>query len=105
LNALIDIRLLRDDREGQIILKMVQSLDRNVFRFVPKEILLAALNKKEGVPGEFRDALRENPPEMLARAIPFPFLPRFIKEALIERFVTIIIEGLKPGNSLKDLLD
>lgn len=105
LNALINLPFLSEKREGQIILKIVQSLDRNTFKFIPKEILAAALNRDQGVPGEFLDALRENLPDMLARLLPFPFLPPFIKSGLIARFVGILLDALKPGNSLQDLLN
>ncbi len=105
LNALINLPFLSEKREGQIILKVIQSLDRNTFKFIPKEILAAALDRNLSVPGEFIDALRANLPEMLGQLIPFPFLPPALKSILIARFAGIIVDALKPGHSLQDLLD
>jgi hypothetical protein len=105
LNALINLPFLPEAVEGQIILKAIQSLDRNVFKYIPKEILEVVLDRKKGLPADFLDALRINLPGLLAQLIPFPFLPPFLKSALIGQFVNILIEAMKSGNALKDLLD
>jgi hypothetical protein len=105
LNALINLPFLPESVEGQIILKVIQSLDRNIFKYIPKEILEIALDRKKGLPSGYLEVLRSSLPDLLAGLIPLPFLPSFLKAALIGQFVNLLIEALKSGNSLKDLLD
>ena len=100
LSKAINIPGFGDEQERQILLKVVQSLDRNTFKFVPKEILDAASSDDKGVPPAVTDALREALPGILAEAVPLPFVPSFIKQAIIGTFLNQLLSALSHGTSL-----
>lgn len=105
LNDMIDIPFfLSEEQERRIFLKIVQAIDRNIYRVVPREILDIANATGNGVGAGMARVLRQRLPSLIADLVPLPFLPDFIIESVIETFLDILLGSMARGRSLDEML-
>ncbi|MXN63601.1 hypothetical protein GR183_01685 [Stappia sp. GBMRC 2046] len=101
----LDIPFVSDGSERQIFLKIVQSIDRNVFRVVPEEIV-SIVNKGDSVISpEVYQGMKEYLASFLGDIVPVPFLPGFIKREILEYAIDIILRALSEFTTIDDLLE
>ena len=104
INAIVDLPIFNEKQERAILIKIVQSLDRHTFRFIPREVLEVAFTGEKALPAEMVEALKDNLPLILASAVPLPFLPPGVKTAIIAAFLAPLLGALRDKISLGDLL-
>jgi hypothetical protein len=104
INAVVDLPIFNEKQERAILIKIVQALDRNTFKFIPREVLEVAFTDQQALPGEMIDALKDSLPLILATAVPLPFLPPGVKAAIIAAFLAPLLRALRDKISLGDLL-
>ncbi len=104
LNAVIDLPFFNENQEKAIFVKIVRSLDKHTFRFIPKEILQVAFTSGKALPAEIVDAIRHDLPGILAAAVPLPFVPPAIRQAILAAFLTPLLTALSSGHTIGDLL-
>jgi len=104
INTVVNLPVFNEKQELAILIKIVQALDRNTFKFVPREVLEIAFTGGQALPGEMVDALAANLPLILASAVPLPFLPPGVKSLIIGAFLAPLLTALREKVSLGDLL-
>jgi hypothetical protein len=105
LNAVIDLPLFGENEEKAIFIKIVRSLDKNTFKFIPKQVLTVAFSGDKALPSEVLNAIRADLPAILAAAVPLPFVPPFVKQAIIGTFLNLLLTALGNKTTLQDLLN
>ncbi len=105
LNTAIDLPFFGETAEQAIFIKVVRALDKNTFRFIPKEILQVAFTEGKALPVEIVDAIRQSLPAILVHAVQLPFVPPVVRDALVNAFLSPLLTALGTGHVLSDLLN
>ena len=103
-NVVVNLPIFNEKQELAILIKIVQALDRNTFKYIPREVLEVAFTGGQALPAEIVEALAANLPLILASAVPLPFLPPGVKSAIIATFLAPLLTALREKVSLGDLL-
>lgn len=104
INVVVNLPIFNEKQELAILIKIVQALDRNTFKFIPREVLEVAFTGEQALPAEMVEALAANLPLILASAVPLPFLPPGLKSVIIGAFLAPLLTALREKVSLADLL-
>lgn len=100
----IDIPLVSDKTEAQVFLKVVQSIDRNIYKVVPAEITDIVHRGGSIVSSEVYIGLRENLAGFLADLIPLPFIPSFVKREILDTALNVILRALSEFTTIDDVI-
>ena len=104
LNREVNLPVFREAKEQQIFLKIIRSFDRTIYKFVPREYL-DFVNSDSKISEELRDLLLDKLPEIIAKAVPLPFVPDAIKEQIIRIFLSVLIDVLYSATTIDERLD
>ncbi|NRG17919.1 hypothetical protein HPQ64_09485 [Rhizobiales bacterium] len=100
----LDIPFVSDGSERRIFLKVVQSIDRNIFKVVPVEIV-GIVNKGDSIVSpEVYKGMKEYLAEFLASIIPLPFVPAFVKREILEFAIDVILRALSEFTTIDDVI-
>lgn len=101
----INIPLFKDHREPAVFLKFVQSIDRNMRKFTPDEILAAALKKDLQIEDEVADILKKKLVPHLVDLLPIPFLPKILKEKALNLALDIIVGAMAGMTNIDETIE
>lgn len=105
LNSKFDIPFLFSEQEElQIFLKIIQAIDRNIYKYTPREIVDVVKSSDNIISKEVYEGLTSTLAAFLADAIPLFFVPTFVKKAIIEYAIDVIVTALTEYTTIDDVI-
>lgn len=105
LDKKINIPLLSDRREKDIFLKVVREIDRQMERLIPDEILGALNSGSVQVEDIVSSALKDNLVPLLSDLISFPFLPRKIRDKILDFVVETLVDAMASATTIDEVIE
>lgn len=101
LNKVINLPILKEDREQIIIVKIIRQIDMFLYRVLPNEIYELIRVASDGISEKDALIMEENLTRLANDHINLPFLTEPMEETIFRVVIGLIVRAMLKGNSIK----